>query len=377
MDGLRYLPRPGGANVNGKILKYKIVLTLADQSEREIVTEGRFTAQTQWQKVNFGPVENVTKLRLVVLESAGQTPSQVNNYAAAAELRVTQPGKDEDSVPVDTAELKTLAGKAQESLKATYSAESREALEKALKEAQAVLDQEAPDAYAVALALANLRCALTRLNPSAVPDTAPTAPSLPHSDFSATVPADYPTQPSRPTGSVPEPPRTSVPTDYPVQPTRPTGSVPEEPVGPQPEPPRTSVPTDYPVQPSRPTGSVPEEPVGPEPESPRTSVPTDYPVQQTLPTGSVPEAPIGPQPEPSVPSQPGSDFSARVPADYPTQETQPPATVPTSESAKQTGQPSAKKLPRTGETATGLFLALVSLGLAAALLSQRRRRGED
>ncbi len=377
VDGLRYLPRPGGANVNGKILKYKIVLTLADQSEREIVTEGRFTAQTQWQKVNFGPVENVTKLRLVVLESAGQTPSQVNNYAAAAELRVTQPGKDEDSVPVDTAELKTLAGKAQESLKATYSAESREALEKALKEAQAVLDQEAPDAYAVALALANLRCALTRLNPSAVPDTAPTAPSLPHSDFSATVPADYPTQPSRPTGSVPEPPRTSVPTDYPVQPTRPTGSVPEEPVGPQPEPPRTSVPTDYPVQPSRPTGSVPEEPVGPEPESPRTSVPTDYPVQQTLPTGSVPEAPIGPQPEPSVPSQPGSDFSARVPADYPTQETQPPATVPTSESAKQTGQPSAKKLPRTGETATGLFLALVSLGLAAALLSQRRRRGED
>ena len=110
INGLRYLPRSGGMNANGKIKGYKITLTLA-------------------QKASFDAVENVTAVRLTVLSSAGQSDSQANKFASAAELRLTTDREvEEETVAPDKTDLNDTIAKANGLKESDYTAESWTAL---------------------------------------------------------------------------------------------------------------------------------------------------------------------------------------------------------------------------------------------------------
>lgn len=164
INGLRYLPRSGGMNANGKIKGYQITLTLADGTTKDVVTDAEFSTSTMWQKASFDAVENVTAVRLTVLSSAGQSDSQANKFASAAELRLTTNREvEEETVAPDKTDLNDTIAQANGLKESDYTAESWAALVKAREAAQTVADDEKASAYDVALALANLESAIAGL----------------------------------------------------------------------------------------------------------------------------------------------------------------------------------------------------------------------
>lgn len=164
VNGLRYLPRSGGMNANGKIKGYKITLTLADGTTKDVVTDAEFSTTTMWQKASFDAVENVTAVRLTVRSSAGQSDSQANKFASAAELRLTTDREvEEETVAPDKTDLNDTIAKANGLKESDYTAESWTALVKAREAAQAVADNDKATAYDVALALTNLESAIAGL----------------------------------------------------------------------------------------------------------------------------------------------------------------------------------------------------------------------
>lgn len=164
INGLRYLPRSGGMNANGKIKGYRITLTLAGGTTKDVVTDAEFSTSTMWQKASFDAVENVTAVRLTVLSSAGQSDSQANKFASAAELRLTTNREvEEETVAPDKTDLNDTIAQANGLKESDYTAESWAALVKAREAAQTVADDEKASAYDVALALANLESAIAGL----------------------------------------------------------------------------------------------------------------------------------------------------------------------------------------------------------------------
>ena len=164
INGLRYLPRFGGMNANGKIKGYQITLTLADGTTKDVVTDAEFSTSTMWQKASFDAVENVTAVRLTVRSSAGQSDSQANKFASAAELRLTTNREvEEETVAPDKTDLNDTIAQANGLKESDYTAESWAALVKAREAAQTVADDEKASAYDVALALANLESAIAGL----------------------------------------------------------------------------------------------------------------------------------------------------------------------------------------------------------------------
>lgn len=164
INGLRYLPRSGGMNANGKIKDYRITLTLADGTTEDVVTDAEFSTSTMWQKASFNAVKNVTAVRLTVLSSAGQSDSQANKFASAAELRLTTNREvEEETVAPDKTDLNDAIAQANGLKESDYTAESWAALVKAREAAQTVADDEKASAYDVALALANLESAIAGL----------------------------------------------------------------------------------------------------------------------------------------------------------------------------------------------------------------------
>lgn len=164
INGLRYLPRSGGMNANGKIKGYQITLTLADGTTEDVVTDAEFSTSTMWQKASFDAVKNVTAVRLTVLSSAGQSDSQANKFASAAELRLTTNREvEEETVAPDKTDLNDAIAQANGLKESDYTAESWAALVKAREAAQTVADDEKASAYDVALALANLESAIAGL----------------------------------------------------------------------------------------------------------------------------------------------------------------------------------------------------------------------
>lgn len=164
INGLRYLPRSGGMNANGKIKGYQITLTLADGTTKDVVTDAEFSTSTMWQKASFDAVENVTAVRLTVLSSTGQSDSQANKFASAAELRLTTNREvEEETVAPDKTDLNDTIAQANGLKESDYTAESWAALVKAREAAQTVADDEKASAYDVALALANLESAIAGL----------------------------------------------------------------------------------------------------------------------------------------------------------------------------------------------------------------------
>ena len=151
-------------NANGKIKGYKITLTLADGTTKDVVTDAEFSTTTMWQKASFDAVENVTAVRLTVLSSAGQSDSQANKFASAAELRLTTDREvEEETVAPDKTDLNDTIAKANGLKESDYTAESWTALVKAREAAQAVADNDKATAYDVALALTNLESAIAGL----------------------------------------------------------------------------------------------------------------------------------------------------------------------------------------------------------------------
>lgn len=171
VTGLRYLPRPGGANSNGKIKKYRIVLTTSNGTVKNLTQDndpngqtGEFDTVTRWQKAAFEPVPDVVKVRLVAIETAGRTAGEANQFVSAAELRLTTdrnvPAPKE---PVDKTGLQEVVTAARGLDKTAFTESSWQNLDKQLSQAQAILDDSNASAYQVGLALANLNKAIDDL----------------------------------------------------------------------------------------------------------------------------------------------------------------------------------------------------------------------
>jgi endo-alpha-N-acetylgalactosaminidase len=164
INGLRYLPRSGGDNSNGKIKKYSIDLTLADGSVNHIVTEGVFSTATKWQKVSFGAVENVKTVRITAIETAGQSTAQENKFVSAAELRLTT-NRDVPPTPtvIDKSALTALLDEVAKLKESGYTADSWKALQTQVTKANTVVKDQNATRYDVELATANLRDAIKGL----------------------------------------------------------------------------------------------------------------------------------------------------------------------------------------------------------------------
>lgn len=164
VNGLRYLPRPGGANTNGKLRRVDIIVTKADGSQETVVTNGEFSTDTVWQKLSFNTVNNVTKVRMLVKASAGSSAAQANKFAAAAELRLTTPREvAQGDVVVDKSELNDTIASAEKLNKIDYKPAGWKTVEAKLAAAKSAAEKQDASLYDVALAQANLARALKHL----------------------------------------------------------------------------------------------------------------------------------------------------------------------------------------------------------------------
>lgn len=169
IDGIRYLPRSGAANANGKIKDFKVILTLSNGETKEM--SGTFETGSHWQKFSFEKTEQVVSVRLKVESSAGQSTTQENCFAAASELRLTTEIHQETEKQVDKTALSDLVSSALKFTENDYEKDSWDHLQKMIAAAQRVLHDEAATAYDVALALANVQDAIDALvNVTPVPE---------------------------------------------------------------------------------------------------------------------------------------------------------------------------------------------------------------
>lgn len=164
VNGVRYLPRTGAANANGKLKKVNVMVSKDNGQSWEAAAEGvTLDTATTWQKIDFGAdIEGVTNVRVVALETAGQSANESNKYASAAELRVTRPVAPEKT-EVDKTGLEESIAQIANLNKDSYTPETWAVLEEKLREAQAVMDDPDATQYDVALAIANLADAVTGL----------------------------------------------------------------------------------------------------------------------------------------------------------------------------------------------------------------------
>lgn len=166
IDGLRYLPRPGGAATNGKIKDYDIILTVADgtnaRDAKEVKVSGTFLPNTAWQKKSFAPVKNVIKVRFKVNSSAGSSAASENHFAAAAGLYVTTP-KATIAEKVDKTALESAIQSVSKLQEKDYTTASWKLMQTKLAAANSVLKNDDATAYDVALATTNLQDAIHAL----------------------------------------------------------------------------------------------------------------------------------------------------------------------------------------------------------------------
>ena len=102
VNGLRYLPRPGGENENGKILKYDLLVKTADSEEYRLVVDDGVFSTSGWNLKSFEPIENVTNIKVQAVETAGSADSNRNRFMAASEFRITHPATPETTAaPTD------------------------------------------------------------------------------------------------------------------------------------------------------------------------------------------------------------------------------------------------------------------------------------
>ena len=154
VNGMRYLPRPGAANVNGKLKKVDVQISTDNgKTWKTVADDAKLSTNTTWQKIKFDKeYKDVTNVKLIAVETAG---NRANQFAAAAELRVTTPFTPEKPV-VDKTGLKNAIAEAEKLVKENYTAESWKNMQKYLDAAKAVDANVEATQYDVALAIANL-----------------------------------------------------------------------------------------------------------------------------------------------------------------------------------------------------------------------------
>lgn len=170
VNGMRYLPRPGAANVNGKLKKVDVqISTDSGKTWKTVADDAQLSTNTTWQKIKFDKeYKNVTNVKLIAVETAGNT---ANQFAAAAELRVTTPFTPEKPV-VDKTGLKNAIAEAEKLHEEDYTTESWKNMQKYLDAAKAVDANAEATQYDVSLAIANLGDAVKDLVAVESPDPA-------------------------------------------------------------------------------------------------------------------------------------------------------------------------------------------------------------
>lgn len=171
VTGVRYLPRSGGQNVNGKIKKANVLISKDSGESWESAAENvDLDLTTVWQKIDFGQnIEGVTNVRIVALETAGQSAAEENKFASAAELRVTQP-VDPGQAETDKSGLLKAIQEASALNKDQYTAETWAVVEEKLQVAKAVCENPDASQFDVALAIANLSDAAAGLEAVTTPE---------------------------------------------------------------------------------------------------------------------------------------------------------------------------------------------------------------
>ena len=154
VNGMRYLPRSGAANVNGKLKKVDIQISTDNAKTWTTVADDlEVSPDTKWQKIAFDKeYTGVTNVKFIAVETGGNTPNQ---FAAAAELRVTTPFTPEKP-EVDKTGLANAIAEAEKLQKDNYTEESWNNMIKYLDAAKAVNANPEATQYDVALAIANL-----------------------------------------------------------------------------------------------------------------------------------------------------------------------------------------------------------------------------
>ncbi|PAU70030.1 serine protease [Bifidobacterium italicum] len=162
VTGLRYLPRPGGDNANGKIKQYRITLVRADGTRTSI--DGEFSTSTRWQRKSFDAVADVSSVRVEVLTSSGASADQGNRFASAAELRLTT-DRDVPLTPIvaDKSELADLVDAAKALREDDYANDGWQRLTDRRTHAESVLADKDATVDDVELAAANLHDAIAGL----------------------------------------------------------------------------------------------------------------------------------------------------------------------------------------------------------------------
>ncbi|WP_461812952.1 endo-alpha-N-acetylgalactosaminidase family protein, partial [Faecalimonas sp.] len=159
VNGFRYLPRTGATNANGKLLKVKVQIS-KDNGKKwtDELASVEVSPETKWQKVKFAkPVEGVTNVKIVALETAGQSEGQKNHFASAAELRLTHTTKATPEVgKVDKTGLAKAIAEAEKLVKENYTEDSWNNMAKYLDAARKVNAKADATQYDVELAIANL-----------------------------------------------------------------------------------------------------------------------------------------------------------------------------------------------------------------------------
>ena len=166
---MRYLPRQKGSN--GKLTKVNVQISTDNGAKWTTVVEGqKLEANSAWQKIKFDKeYENVTNVKLIPVETAGDT---ANKFASAAELRVTTPFTPEKP-EVDKTGLKKAIAEAEKLVKEDYTEESWNNMVKYLDAAKAVDANAEATQYDVSLAIANLGDAVKDLVAVEKPDQKP------------------------------------------------------------------------------------------------------------------------------------------------------------------------------------------------------------
>lgn len=169
VNGMRYLPRQDGPN--GKLTKVNVQISTDNGAKWTTVVEGqKLEANSAWQKIKFDKeYENVTNVKLIPVETAGNT---ANKFASAAELRVTTPFTPEKP-EVDKTGLKKAIAEAEKLVKEDYTEESWNNMVKYLDAAKAVDANAEATQYDVSLAIANLGDAVKDLVAVEKPDQKP------------------------------------------------------------------------------------------------------------------------------------------------------------------------------------------------------------
>ena len=131
VDGLRYKPR-GGANLNGTITRYDILVSDNGESFRSVAT-GNWAANSEWKIAQFHG-ENVKYVRLVSIDAKTDN-SWV--FASAAEIRLTGE-KYEPTQSADKEGLNSLIAVCEQYEKGNYTDESWNNFQTVLEEARTV-----------------------------------------------------------------------------------------------------------------------------------------------------------------------------------------------------------------------------------------------